>query len=437
MKRTLLLHFVPGIMLLPVTLPAQEKAMPPLAAVMADSPPNATGTGQRNFNRVDYIAKTEASLLGKKHHCDAAQEAVLHRLVYDRETQVDSVLNAYNGTPALEAKLAAVISRNDSLIDRFKCMADASYYAKNKIAIMQHVKPLTRQQQDNISNNLMLLSLTNNNGLEKNFSDCIQHELTDTAYYAVLYKKEIQQKAHGAAQPVIRSIHLKNNLSTNGIREVGDLIYQREKALATIDYAHPVYNRTKDSLMKMVAVQYEPLINRAMMQDGIWPVKSKFSAAIRHREALKLEKKQVDSLLAAATKLEELRAAFSPAVPGEKFNARIFENEQTPKILTDIQYFTLLTLENHDQAMKWARSDWEELKKRGLTEGLDSAKVIAQIANYDLNFLIVKDRYSTDKEKQKLAMKQMPGEPAILVNLKTARKYNNPVNATASGSFKW
>jgi hypothetical protein len=122
----------------------------------------------------------------------------------------------------------------------------------------------------------------------------------------------------------------------------------------------------------------------------------------------------------------------------ETFSLRIFERKELPLILSAPQYLSLLKLANHKTAMKWAKSDWEEMKSRGISEGLDSAKVTRDIYHYDLARLVIRDKYGESiPTNHSLKTFETP-MPAALSKLKTARRYNNPIpDQSANAKFSW
>jgi hypothetical protein len=110
-----------------------------------------------------------------------------------------------------------------------------------------------------------------------------------------------------------------------------------------------------------------------------------------------------------------------------------------PKILSDDQYFQFLLIRNRPQARSWSVGDWQELRQRGMTTGLDSAKTVQSIFLYDMNRLAIKERYANDPVKQKIAVTDIDKVmPNILKQLKSARAHGNPTGENAmKSSFTW
>jgi hypothetical protein len=166
--------------------------------------------------------------------------------------------------------------------------------------------------------------------------------------------------------------------------------------------------------------------------------KSKFIAAIRLRNELSLTQIQIDSLMYHANRLNELRLANSYFFP------KVYERKVLPRILKDVQYTTLLVNLNTPLALRKAKTDWKEIKLRGLKTNEDSVMVVNEMMSYWIGKFSIIDRYITDdktisQSNMSESMKVLiTPEPQAMKLLETARTTNNnPIQGPLRPAFRW
>lgn len=161
---------------------------------------------------------------------------------------------------------------------------------------------------------------------------------------------------------------------------------------------------------------------------------TKFAAAVRLKEELKLNAKQVDSLLSHASRLKSMMNA------GLK-QPKEYEKQVLPKILNDAQYTALLISLNKSKAETWAKGAWKELKERKMTNGLDSAETVKSIYGYNIYRAVKSERAEYINGKMSTSLQALEvEEPEPALSLKHAKRYNNPIpgkTSASSASKEW
>jgi hypothetical protein len=149
-----------------------------------------------------------------------------------------------------------------------------------------------------------------------------------------------------------------------------------------------------------------------------------FAFLLNNAKQLNLSKPQTDSLTAAIIAVAKLK---------QGKNQQDFEQVKMTKILTAQQYESYLQLKNSGKALKWATSDWADIKAHGLDKGLDSAKVVNQILQYDINRLVAKDKFRNDPAQLDVYIRNIDAsKPMILKQLRASKNNGNPTGKQAA-----
>jgi hypothetical protein len=163
---------------------------------------------------------------------------------------------------------------------------------------------------------------------------------------------------------------------------------------------------------------------------------SQFSLAIKFKDSLGLSESITEALMAKSDTLKKMQDAFYAQNPNKKFDSKAFESETLSNILTEAQHTKLLIIKNKKSAINSAVNDWNELEKRGLTNGHNKDTTIIQLTNFYLARQSAYDRYAHDKIQQSTNVKMIyDNKPAALNALMHARR--NPNNDTIGQSFQW
>ena len=166
--------------------------------------------------------------------------------------------------------------------------------------------------------------------------------------------------------------------------------------------------------------------------------KSQVSEAIYYRKELILSDAQVDELLEAVRKVEQLKLDNKSKQLYVTTNVAHLEGSNLTSILNEIQYSQYLFFKAMDRGRANAKNDWLKLKQFGLDKGLDSAKVFMQNAGYETNMLVAVARLKNeDSQKNVFFKKQMESKkPDNLKQLDLAIK-NLAANNDAKKALSW
>lgn len=165
---------------------------------------------------------------------------------------------------------------------------------------------------------------------------------------------------------------------------------------------------------------------------------SQFADVLKMRAILHITNKQIDSLLADAVKLQQIRKDYIASHPHQKFDAAMFEGKNLIRTMSSAQYTAYLKQKNMITAMTNEKKVWNRLKQYGLNTGIDSIKTNNELINYQLNLLVASERYHVDDspENAEIRSKAERAKPPILKELDLAVKTNSG-NAMAKKQLSW
>jgi len=304
----------------------------------------------------------------------------------------------------------------------------ASYYTEDLLSKLDSVKPLTDVQKNKVRNSFnRFIKIDNNLGYGDHFMTALRSVTKDTGYFAYLYKTEINRMGATNTSRDVLEYYNRYKLTRSGTDEVGKKIQERAYCRATIFYTLPNGSRYKDSLTAHTEKFYDALIISALYKDGNFPHPTQFATAIKNRQKLKIDDNLVDSLIKIAVSLEQSWSAYEVKNPLGKFDPKPYEAAYLPKMLSDDQYMKLLEYQYETQAGEWAIGDWDELKQRNLTDGLDSAYTIKEITKFNSSRLALQARYANDKPMMYAQIKALDAnKPAASKKLSAARAVDTP-----------
>jgi len=393
-------------------------------------------------NAAEQEATAMSSFLQKKYGINEPMRKSLYQYFYSRRVQLDSLFRAGMGSGDGANHLLAAY---DSAEARLMYAVKGQAFLNEKIAFLRNIYPLTREQYEKLRTTYTNAVQDYNTvkSYADYFNESMRRTITDTIYYAAIYKDNIDRMSRYNATLEINALSADKHISPEAFSSILSLVRNKQKALATLAYSMPVYSRFSDSLNKQAARHYDSLISIALMRDGIFPNKSLVAIALKNRSRLGLNTAQADSLFAKGIYLESLRRDFALQSPEGKFEPTPYEAEWLPRILNEDQQLQLLALKNKPTAMEWATRDFKEMQKRGLAAGpgMDSLSVAVQLTEYYINRLVIKDRYVNDPVKQNTYAKDIDNHsmPMPLRRLKSAQRKDGKA-ATAQGTpanFQW
>ena len=408
-----------------------------------------SGTEYENYCNAKYIdhARKEgllmASLARQKYDCDSTMSNRFRDLYFSRNLVSEKLYASGATEPAgqdpgmTNGNLYAEIRRFDALIDKYDLVAAGGAYLKSRMQLLESIKPLEPKQRTALQENFSKRCRQSpDKGYVDNFNEAMHTAITDTVYYATIYKDDIGKQSMSNAVDVMKDLEKKNKLTKEGVKSIFPMVVEKERRLAVLHAAFPSYTSTRDSLAREVNHLYDSLIRIAMLRDGVSPTASQFTIAVKERKALGLSAAQVDALLANAAELEKMKDAAREKDPLGKFDSKPFETEQMLKIISEDQYRSVLIVKNRSQARADAEADWQEMQQRNLAANLNKDTTLRQLNDYYLAKWVMYYRYGNDKIKQAANVKDVfEHMPHALRVLTSARKYNNPTT-TVLGEYQ-
>ena len=408
-----------------------------------------SGTEYENYCNAKYMdhARKEGLLMARlarqKYDCDSIMSNRLRDLYFSRNL-VSEKLYASGATGAAgqdpgmtNGNLYAEVRRFDALIDKYDLVAAGGAYLKNRMDLLESIKPLEQKQRTALQENFSKRCRQSpDKGYVDNFNEAMHIAITDTVYYASIYKDEIGKQSMSNAMDAMKDLERKNKLTKEGAKSIFPIVAEKERRLAVLHAAFPSYTTTRDSLTREVNYLYDSLIRIAMLRDGVSPMASQFTIAVKERKSLGLAAWQVDSLLSLAARLEKMKDAFREKDPLGKFDSKPFETDNMLKVISEDQYRTVLIVKCRGQAKADAEQDWLELQQRHLAANLDKDSTLRQLNDYYLAKWVMYNRYGNDRIKQAANVKDVYEHmPHVLRTLTSARKYNNPTT-TVLGEYQ-
>lgn len=384
-------------------------------------------------SKMKQIAQAEASFLRKKYGADEAMEKRFATILYNKNIDVDRVMDEYGNSADLDSKLGTVIARHDSIMQQYLRPAAAIHYITKKIAALDSIRPLREEQRTKITNTFLNSTKTSGDDRYADLFKSAIQTLGDTTYFAQIYKKWIEKTA---LERVSKSV-AKSKQPKNVSKSTKDLFFHYHKAQVTISYTFPAESKQYRTINEQIETHYKPLLDSALMRDGSLIEKSQLSAALRIAKPLQMTARQQDSLLLAGDRLVRDRDKFLKANPEQTYRYQSFERRELAKILSPEQYTRLLQSLYHKEAQFWAANQWKEIENYKLMDKTDSTSLKKEMTNYQLNKLIIKERFADDLSVQAAQLKQIElSKPKIVKLLDAARKSPQKADAIA-GKLTW
>lgn len=372
-----------------------------------------------------------AMLFQENYKSDSSTTGTIANLYAARKIAIEKTFcSNYNDTSVLNMRLYATMMRYDSMIQKYTQVASSKAYIENKIAVLNSVKSLAPETVTKIKKVFTNLSLrSKDRSLADNFYDAMHANITDTVYYAYLFKDEINKGATGSAIRESAQLGKKNKISKDAMTPILPLVFAKRRTLLVIDKTFPVFSKIKDSLVDAANKLYDSLIDLQIAKSGASLQSSQFAIAIRHKKALGLTEAQVDSLFAKAEQLRKMKEVFLETDPYGKYDSKAFETDNMTKIISEDQYGQVLLIKNRSQAKTEAEQDWQEMEQRNLAKDYNKDSTITQLVAYYTAKLSAYYRYGNNPVKRGANVKNIESRmPAALRALTASRKYDNPTN---------
>jgi hypothetical protein len=153
---------------------------------------------------------------------------------------------------------------------------------------------------------------------------------------------------------------------------------------------------------------------------------SQFLLALKNKITLELSQSEVDSLVAWADTLKNIKISNFTLDSINPFNTRAYESGYLNRLLTDNQYKQLLLMKNSDKANDVAINDWKEMVQCGISVNYNKDTVVQQLFAFYIARDNVYDRYEYDKVKQNTELKYIAdSKPQVLIDLIHERRRAN------------
>ncbi|MBD0723852.1 hypothetical protein B6A10_01520 [Flavobacterium sp. L1I52] len=154
------------------------------------------------------------------------------------------------------------------------------------------------------------------------------------------------------------------------------------------------YDKKKgDFLAKKIALGEPPLLVRAnILSNGSYK-NNRYASVIKYEKELELTKNQIDSLLSQYRQHEKIKLENSEKESNLSPSKIVpSEHEVIGRILNPEQINKWLVSKNKEDARKEALRNWLQLEAEGLTKDLDKNKTLTEFANYQLKYLVIKEK---------------------------------------------
>ncbi len=299
--------------------------------------------------------------------------------------------------------------------------------------------PIAKDMRTKIANEAeFFIRMNSNKDLNMVLMQATSHYLPDTAVFSLLYRDELQNKARELSAVDRYDLIKVQKVSVKEYEDIYNIVQTKNyiKALCAITYL-PYHKKLFDSAMAQTSIHYDSLIRAKLISDGSLQPTTQFAIALKHKEELGLQPAVIDTLLSLALVTENRRDSIFGRDPYASIDNGPFESEHLTQILSDEQYTRVLFYKNKSLAEANARADWEEMKLRGLSDGLEKEQTIKEIANYYIEVYGSWSRYAHDKIKQWASMHEIdPDKPKSLKMLDTIRWSGSTKKATNNLDLK-
>ena len=392
------------------------------------------------------LAKAAAAADRAKLNGDSTMEKRVFNYYFNKYLDLNKIQQQYQYQADLNARLQRATARHDSICNQALSLYWWGAYFDNHIARLDSIKPLAKADKDKMRKAFSTLcQKPGEQNFADNFIQAMHGFIKDTAYYSALYAKEIRYRASNNANRLATSYTWEYQVSKDCQMKLYHVLFEKEKRLATIDYAFPLIIPQKERLQMQTTAYFDSLVNQLLYRDGVNTPNSKFFAAIHNKQYLELSQTQVDTLVNKGFELQKMKEQ-SKKQNNTAFDPKKFETDQLERILNEEQYNKFLVLTNRDNARKWAIKGWQEVKQYGIAQAADSTRIFKQIENYQLARCIAIDRYRDDKSRKYANLEAIDGSmPKALRDLRAAKRINKsaPADSTDTatkqyrGTFQW
>ena len=389
------------------------------------------------------IARLNANMLQWKYGTDTIMQRYFTDIYTWRETLMERIWLRHADTVKRNNNLAQTIYQYDSLLSTYLRVAEGGSYVGSRIHFLDSIQTINSAKKSALANTFYEdCMLHTDRAFADNFNNSFStvfNTMSDTVYYAALYKGEIVKNTMSSTQNVIAG-YLRQKISTYAALQITPIITQRERIIALVNKMYPVYTNEKDSLIDTIVAFYQPQIDSLIKNEGsiVNANTTQIDIAIRYALEMELAEEKVDQLKSAQTMLNDLRAHFSAENEEGEFDSKQYESEQLNTILSPDQYTYVLTTKYEAKAGAMARQDWSEMIRLQLSQDYDSTTAVTELTNYHLATLIAYYRNAYNLEEQYLSVKRIQEVmPSVMRSLMEKWEYRTPYGDTPDLFYQW
>lgn len=270
--------------------------------------------------------------------------------------------------------------------------------------------------------------------------EAMQTVLPDTALFSSLYNRQIKKHAVTLAATERMNLIKEYHVSKDEFVPLVKLVEKKAYQQALIEYTYGGDGRKRDSLLLVVTKKCDSPLVAALLRNGCMMNTSQFAVALKYKQFLKLDPATVDTLLFHALYVNHVRDSCSQKDPFAKVDLKAYEAKWCNRLLTEDQYTKLLSLKNSGQAKNDANNDWENMEKRGITQGFDKKVTLDQLYRYYLQKWNAYNRYADDDARLEESLLILRDKsPEALKKLTAAKRQPKPANTNANAglNLKW
>ncbi|HLP05966.1 MAG TPA: hypothetical protein VK152_11110 [Paludibacter sp.] len=399
---------------------------------------NSQQISREVLQRFNPSVVTRVYSVASKLSMSDADQLTLAKTYGRRDSLVASALKRNAGLSEMKEILNdTLICHYDSLIEIVDFGEKNNSHLQKTFETLDAIKPLTDDQKTGITRLFLPKCDIGGCVYADILREVLPRVLTDTAYYAALFKSEIERKSREATS----EYPAKSGLSERAINVAGNLIYSYQKALLLANYALPYNDTERRQMVYNIGLYYRPLIDSILVRHVLMTPKSQFTVALNIKSLLKLTDDQVSRLVEKNAELQKLRREYSLKNNGGEYNSTDYHRKNLREILTEDQVNKVLQLCYQSQAQLECDKTWGELKKKQLVTDADSVKISRELYFYYIEKKVIPELYydKPDLKAEKL-YKNNFFKPEILKRLEALWNEEKAKAALRKGkndSFVW
>ena len=392
--------------------------------------------------KANTTASLTAAMLRNKYNVDTVMQQYFDSIIYWREAAIQKVWLRDSDSTTRNNNLAGTIYVYDSLLNVYIGAAASGNYFASRVHFLDSIQHIDSTKKVALATVYYGYCIQyKNKAYADNFNAALTtifNNISDSPYYAALYKNEIQSKALNTAATSLSAYIRENKISTYAAQQITPILKIQQRIVALINKIYPTYTYAKDSITDTLTYSYQHQIDSIIGQDHRFNNSSQIAIAIKYAYELGLTSSQVTDLNNALLTLSDLTRDYAITNPDAEYDSKTFESENLNNILTANQYTQVLTVKYSGVATSMANKDWDELVLHDLSSNYTQAETKTALTNYHLAALIAYYRNANDAQTQYSAVHSINQmKPAALSALLELWDTHTPYYDSADTFFQW